>query len=104
PKERPLWDNAIKDPAFVKFYLSEIENIMNKTTYLLEKVEEWLNLITEPLLLPFTATTPTEASIYGSPYTMKIDYSSFLEEKSRVINFLEDRKEFVEDQLNLLSN
>ncbi|MBY8986405.1 MAG: CotH kinase family protein [Candidatus Lokiarchaeota archaeon] len=104
PKERPLWDNAIKDPAFVKFYLSEIENIMNKTTYLLEKVEEWLNLITEPLLLPFTATTPTEASIYGLPYTMKIDYSSFLEEKSRVINFLEDRKEFVEDQLNLLSN
>ena len=104
PKERPLWDNAINDTAFIKFYLSEIEKIMNNTSNLLEKVEKWLNLINETLLLPFTATTIMEASRYQLQYTKKTDYYSFLDEKSRIINFLEDRKEYVEEQLILLYN
>ena len=104
PKERPLWDNAINDSAFIKFYLGEIEKIMNNTSNLLEKVEKWSNLINETLLLPFTATTIMEASRYQLPYTMKTDYYSILDEKSRVINFLEDRKDYVEEQLNLLYN
>jgi len=100
PKERPLWDNAINDPVFINLFLNEIEKIMNKTTYLLEKVEQWLNLINETLLLPYNATIPIEASRYETPYTMQIEYDPFLrDEKSRIINFLEDRKEFVEDEL-----
>ncbi|MHA1729709.1 MAG: hypothetical protein ACTSWY_13410, partial [Promethearchaeota archaeon] len=101
PKERPLWDNAIKDSAFVNYYLNEIENIMNSTPYLLEKVEQWSNLINETLLLPYTATSPYafENNKYKGRYLIKPDSSSYLSHKSRVINFLADRKEFVEGEL-----
>jgi len=102
PKVRPLWDNAIMDTTFVNNYLSEIEKILNKTTYLLEKVEQWSNLINESLILPYNVTSPRDASEYQVPYTTQINYSSYLNEKSRVINFLVDRQAFVKEQLDLL--
>ncbi len=99
PKTRPLWDNAAKDPVFVNYYLNEIEKILNETQYLLEKVDQWSNLINESLLLPFNVTSPRDASAYQTPYTIQIDNNSYINEKSRVINFLIDRQKFVEEEL-----
>ncbi|HEC40030.1 MAG TPA: hypothetical protein ENI29_17455, partial [bacterium] len=101
PKTRPLWDNATKDPVFVNYYLNEIEKILNETQYLLEKVDQWSNLINESLLLPFNVTSPRDASEYRTPYTIQIDNNSYINEKSRVINFLIDRQKFVEEELKI---
>ena len=102
PHERPLWDNAIMDTSFVNNYLGEIEKISNITPYLLEKIEQWSNLINETLLLPFNVTSRADAITYGTSYTIEIDSLSYLNHKSRVINFLTDRKEYVEEHLAIL--
>lgn len=105
PRERPLWDNAIDDPAFVSEFLSNFEKIANNTQYLLDKVEQWSNLIIETQLLVYNATSQNDLrDAYGTqqPYSNEITYYSFLSEKLRVTNFLTDRKEYVEEQLVIL--
>jgi hypothetical protein len=105
PRERPLWDNAIKDLRFNNSFLNEMEKIANNTQNLITQVEEWCNLINLTLQSTYNHTSLLDTYMYNQvyrdnePYSKVISYSNYIYHKTRVIDFLINRKQFVEDQL-----
>ncbi len=96
PDPRPLWDNLINDPAFINAYLNAHSKIVSNTTDLIELITTYFNFIKPTVLEPFSFTDPY---IYLEWYPTQIDGGWFEYDKSRVLNFLRDRTQYVKDQL-----
>ncbi len=97
-EERPLWDNAINDSYFVEKYLGYMGNIAENIPILIDQVNIWFDFIEDTLLSSYNYTF---APFYGV-YTVSEYKPHFLNEKARVLNYLEGRKEYVEEQLEIL--
>ncbi|MHA1728345.1 MAG: CotH kinase family protein [Promethearchaeota archaeon] len=97
PAGRPLWDNAINDPCFVDKFLNSLNKIVEGIPKLIVQTNTWFNLINETILLPYNHTF----SVNRASINTKTDYDLFMNEKDRILNFLQGRKEFVEEQLSL---
>lgn len=96
PDPRPLWDNAINDADFVNPYLYSHEKIVNNSANLIEQVEDWFNFIKPTVLLPFEYTDPTPTT----GYPKQIHESYFNVDKNRILTFLTDRTQYVNNSLN----
>ena len=96
PDPRPLWDNLINDSDFVDAYLNAHGKIVNNSTNLIEQIEEYFNFIKPAVLEPFSFTDPY---IYLEWYPTQVDVGWFNYDKTRVLNFLAVRTQYVKDQL-----
>ena len=99
PVERPLWDNALGNQGFRDEYLNSMKLIVDEIPSLIKQVEEWFNLINQTILLPFNYTV---SPFYGD-YSEYINEYTFEYGRSRVLDFLQVRMEFVSEQIELLT-
>lgn len=94
---RPLWENLINETRFVETYFNQHEKIVNNTASLIVRLEQWFDLIESTVLEPYHLTDPY-ASVGWYPQ-IQVPYGWFYIDKSRVLNFIENRAQFVIGQL-----
>ncbi|MFX1371976.1 MAG: CotH kinase family protein [Promethearchaeota archaeon] len=95
PVTRPLWDNLINDTDFVEEYLNEHEKIVNNSASLIVQLEQLFDLIQSTVITSFNFTDPYPTM----EYLHQITYNIFFNEKYRVLTFIEERAQYVREQL-----
>ncbi|KKN21014.1 hypothetical protein LCGC14_0929640, partial [marine sediment metagenome] len=99
PDSRPLWDNLINDSDFIDAYLNAHSKIVSNATALIELINDNFDFIKPTVLEPFSFTDPYT---YLEWYPTQIDEGWFEYDKYRVLNFLGDRTQYVQEQLPLI--
>ncbi|KKM82679.1 hypothetical protein LCGC14_1317120, partial [marine sediment metagenome] len=103
PDPRPLWDNLINKSLngldFEIPYNNSHQKIVDNIPSLINQITFWFDLIETTVITKFNFTDPSPDPAVVLWYPDQIPISWFNLDKNRVLTFLDDRKQFVSDQL-----
>ncbi|MFX0080970.1 MAG: CotH kinase family protein [Candidatus Hodarchaeota archaeon] len=104
PYPRPLWDNLVNksDLGFKDPYKNSHQKIVDNVNPLKEQLENWFDRIEPWIIEPYSFTDPVPNPQVALWYPEEVPLGWYLYDKARVLNFLEGRKQYVNQSIPLI--